>query len=153
MLSKKAKYAMQACLVLAKLPSGSQMMIAEIAQAEGIPKKFLEIILLELRNGGLLQSRKGKGGGYLLAKPAKLITMGQIIRLIEGPIALVPCVSQMAYQPCAECVSERLCGVRMVMKDVRDATAEILDGASLQDVVDRIHREIQLVDSPSDYVI
>lgn len=138
MLSKKTKYALQACLVLAKAPAGIPMMIQTIADAEGIPKKFLELILLDLRNAGILSSKKGKGGGYLLAHSPRQITMGQIVRQAEGPLALVPCVSQTAYQPCGECGDEHLCGIRMVMKDVRDATAAILDRTTLQDVLDRV---------------
>jgi len=153
MLSKKAKYALQACLALAKIPPGIPMMIQDIASAEKIPKKFLELILLELRNGGVLQSKKGKGGGYLLAKQPRQITMGQIIRLMDGSIAMVPCVSQTAYQPCQECVDEYLCGIRMVMKDVRDATSNILDGTTLQDVMDRVRVTTESSNQTFDYAI
>lgn len=153
MLSKKAKYALQACLVLAKAPPGIPMMIQDIADTEGIPKKFLELILLELRNDGILQSKKGKGGGYLLGRAPRQITMGQIIRMIEGPLALVPCVSQTAYQPCGECSDEHLCGIRMVMKDVRDATSSILDRTTLQDVLDRVSLAAQSSEEILDYSI
>ena len=138
MLSKKAKYALQACLALATEPTSRPVLIADIAEKDGIPKKFLEIILLDLRNAGMLASRKGKGGGYFLARTPQAITIGQIVRLMDGPLAPVPCVSQTAYQPCAECHSERTCGIRMVMKEVRDAIAGILDQTSLQDVLDRV---------------
>ena len=153
MLSKKAKYALEACLALARATPGVPVMIAEVAQAEGIPKKFLELILLDLKNGGLLHSKKGKGGGYMLAKPPRQITMGQIIRLVEGPLALVPCVSQTAYQKCEDCHDERLCGIRMVMRDVRDQTARILDNASLADVLERVAAEQSAAEGGFDYSI
>jgi Rrf2 family protein len=138
MLSKKAKYALQACLALAREPSSRPVLIADIAEKDGIPKKFLEIILLDLRNAGMLASRKGKGGGYFLARTPQTIMIGQIVRLMDGPLAPVPCVSQTAYQPCSDCQNEKTCGIRMVMKNVRDAIAGILDQTSLQDVVDRM---------------
>lgn len=138
MLSKKAKYALQACLALAGEPTSRPVLIANLAEKDGIPKKFLEIILLELRNSGALGSRKGKGGGYFLARPPQTITIGQIVRLMDGPLAPIPCVSQSAYQPCSDCHGEGTCGIRMVMKDVRDAIAGILDRTSLQDVLDRV---------------
>jgi Rrf2 family protein len=138
MLSKKAKYALQACLALANEPAGQPVLIADLAERDGIPKKFLEIILLDLRNSGILASRKGKGGGYLLARAPNTITVGQIVRLMDGPLAPVPCVSQTAYQPCSDCKTELSCGIRMVMKDVRDAIAGILDNTSLSDVQERV---------------
>lgn len=153
MLSKKAKYALQACLELAKAPPGTPLLIQTIAERENLPRKFLELILLDLRNAGVLISKKGKGGGYLLASSPRQITMGQIVRHIEGPLALVPCVSQTAYQPCGECKDEYLCGIRMVMKDVRDATSAILDRTSLQDVLDRVNLAAQTSSEILDYSI
>jgi Rrf2 family protein len=138
MLSKKAKYALQACIALAGETTSRPVLIADIAEKDGIPKKFLEIILLDLRNSGVLASRKGKGGGYFLARAPGTIMIGQIVRLMDGPLAPVPCVSQTAYQPCSDCQNEKVCGIRMVMKDVRDAIAGILDQTSLQDVLDRV---------------
>lgn len=140
MLSKKAKYALQACLALAGEPPGIPVLIADLAERDGIPKKFLEIILLDLRNAGMLASRKGKGGGYFLARPPQNITIGQIVRLMDGPLAPVPCVSQTAYQPCSDCRDERCCGIRMVMKDVRDAIAGILDQTTLADTIERTRK-------------
>lgn len=137
MLSKKAKYALQACLSLAGEVPGHPILIADLAERDGIPKKFLEIILLDLRNAGVLASRKGKGGGYFLAKPPQSIAVGQIVRLMDGPLAPVPCVSQTAYQPCSDCPDEQFCGIRMVLKDVRDAIANIYDNTSLSDVLVR----------------
>jgi Rrf2 family protein len=99
-----------------------------------VPRKFLELILLELKNHGLLQSKKGKGGGYALARPPETINVGEIVRLIDGPIAPLPCVSKTAYMRCEECRDERTCGIRLVMKNVRDATASILDATSIADL-------------------
>jgi Rrf2 family protein len=132
MLSKKAKYALKALLALTEDASGGPVRIADLARAERIPQKFLELILLDLRNQGLVQSRKGKGGGYLLARDPGRIFVGQVVRLFDGPLAPVPCASQTAYVRCADCADEAACGVRLAMKQVRDATARILDRLSLQ---------------------
>jgi Rrf2 family protein len=131
MLSKKSKYAIKALLALAEHGSGEPMRIADLAEQESLPQKFLELILLDLRNAGVVQSRKGKGGGYLLARAPERILLGQVVRLFDGPLAPVPCASQTAYVPCADCADEATCGVRLAMKDVRDATARILDHTSL----------------------
>lgn len=144
MLSKKAKYGLRALLLLAREYGQGHLLISELAQRESIPKKFLELILLELKNGGLLQSKKGRGGGYSLSKPPERITFGHVIRVLEGPLAPVPCVSQTAYQKCEECKDETTCGIRLVMKDVRDATAKILDGMSLAEVLERMERAAKL---------
>ncbi len=131
MLSKKSKYAIKALLALAEHGAEEPMRIADIAEQESLPQKFLELILLDLRNAGVVQSRKGKGGGYLLARPADRIMLGQVVRLFDGPLAPVPCASQTAYVPCEDCADEATCGVRIAMKEVRDATAKILDHTSL----------------------
>ena len=131
MLAKKSKYAIKALLGLAEHGSDEPMRIADLARQESLPQKFLELILLDLRNAGVVQSRKGKGGGYLLARPAERIMLGQVVRLFDGPLAPVPCASQTAYVPCADCADEATCGVRLAMKEVRDATARILDQTSL----------------------
>jgi Rrf2 family protein len=131
MLSKKAKYAIKALLRLADHQQGEPMRIADLARMEQIPPKFLEFILLGLKNNGVLQSRKGKGGGYLLARDPGTIYLGQIVRMFDGPLAPVPCASQTAYVRCADCQNEAVCGVRLAMKEVRDATAKVLDGTSL----------------------
>ena len=131
MLSKRAKYAIKALLALADHGRDEPMRIADLAQRENIPPKFLELILLGLKNQGILQSRKGKGGGYLLAREPGEIYLGQIVRMFDGPLAPVPCASQTAYVPCADCANEAVCGVHLAMKEVRDATARVLDGTSL----------------------
>ena len=109
------------------------LQIGEISAREQIPVKFLEQILLTLKNSGLLQSKRGNAGGYYLARPATEIMLGQIVRILDGPLAPIRCVSQMAYEPCG-CPDERTCGLRMVMGDVRNAIAAVLDHTSLADV-------------------
>ena len=131
MLSKKSKYAIKALLALADHGMAEPMRIADVAEQESLPQKFLELILLDLRNAGVVQSRKGKGGGYLLARAPEKIMLGQVVRLFDGPLAPVPCASQTAYVKCADCDDEASCGVRLAMKEVRDATAKILDHTSL----------------------
>ena len=138
MLSKKAKYALKALFHLTRGSEKGPILIADIAEKEGIPRKFLEQILLELKKQGLLQSQKGKGGGYLLGKRPDQISMGQVIRIVDGPLAPLPCVSQMAYRRCDECKDEETCEIRWVMKEVRDSTARILDGVTLSDAIGRL---------------
>lgn len=131
MLTKKSKYGLKAVLYMASQADRGPISVAEVAEHERIPRKFLEAILLDLKRHGLLHSRKGKGGGYSLMKTPAEITVGQVIRTLDGPLALIPCVSQTAYVRCEECVDEETCGVRKAMKDVRDATAQILDNTTL----------------------
>lgn len=139
-LSKRGEYGLRAMIALAepapKSNAPHMLQIKEIAIREGISAKFLEQILLALKNNGLLHSKMGVGGGYYLAKPAGEITLGQIFRVLDGPVAPVKCVSQMAYEPCG-CPNEETCGLRLVMGDVRNAIAGILDTTSLADVVKR----------------
>ncbi|MBC7923453.1 MAG: Rrf2 family transcriptional regulator [Ferruginibacter sp.] len=136
MLSKKAKYAIKALITLARKPERGSMGIGEIAEEERIPRKFLEAILLDLKNQGILYSKRGKAGGYALLKSPSEISIGLIIRVIDGPLAQVPCASKTAYQPCLECKDAPTCSIRLVMIKVRDATADILDNTSLRDVID-----------------
>ncbi len=131
MLSKRSKYAIKALLALADHERGEPVRIVDLAHEEQIPPKFLELILLGLKNQGILQSRKGKGGGYLLARDPADIYLGQIVRMFDGPLAPVPCASQTAYVACADCPDEAVCGVHLAMKAVRDATAKVLDGTSI----------------------
>ena len=123
------------------------LQIREISQHEQIPAKFLEQILLSLKNAGLLHSKMGVGGGYHLAKPASEITFGHIVRILDGPLAPVKCVSQMAYEPCG-CPDEETCGLRLVMGDVRNAIANLLDGTSLADVNQRVQTLRELSTTP-----
>jgi Rrf2 family protein len=149
MLSKKTKYALKALMVLAKEYGQGPVLISDIAQREEIPRKFLELILLELKNEGILQSRKGKGGGYFLGRDPHQISVGHVIRTLEGPIAPLPCVSKTAYMRCRECRDERTCGIRMVMKEVRDATSKILDSTTVADMLKRVQLAVQGKDALS----
>jgi Rrf2 family protein len=138
MITNKAKYALKAMVYLAKRSPDKPALISEIAETETIPRKFLEQILVELKGAGLLQSRMGKGGGYMLARTPDRITFGEILRLTDGPLAPVSCVSKAAYKPCQECRDETLCVIRVVMRDVRDAIADILDNTTLKDGIQKI---------------
>lgn len=135
MLSMRTKYALKALVHLAKSRETGPVQIGDIAEAQKLPRKFLEQILLELKNLRVLKSRQGKGGGYLLAKDPSQVAVGQIVRAFNGPLALVPCVSVTAFGKCAECLDFEHCGVRRIMKKVRDTTAGILDGTSLETLV------------------
>lgn len=135
MLSQKCKYALQALMVLARENSEKLLLVSEIAERENLPKKFLEAILLELNRNGLVRSRRGRGGGYALAKSADLITFGQVVRIMDGPLAPLACVSVNYYRRCDECRDERTCEIRRVMGRVREAIANELDGTSLAKAV------------------
>ena len=134
MLSKKAKYGLKAMSILAKEYGHGPLIIGDIAKRERIPSKFLELILLELKKKGFLQSKKGKGGGYYLTRLPETISVGALIRALDGPLALLPCVSQMAYERCAECPDEDVCGIRNVFKEVRDSTVSILERTTLAEM-------------------
>ena len=139
-LSKRGEYGLRAMIIMAepaqKSDSPVMMQIKEISQREQISSKFLEQILLILKNAGLLHSKMGLGGGYYLARSASEITLGQIFRVLDGPVAPIKCVSQMAYETCG-CPDEETCGLRLVMSDVRNAIADIIDNTSLADVTQR----------------
>ena len=135
MISKKAKYALKALKVLARGYEKGPLLISNIAESENIPKKFLEAILLELRNHGILQSQKGKGGGYYLRVPPEQVTFAKIIRIIDGPIAPTLCVSLHFYGKCDDCVSEVECTLRNVMEQWRDANLSVLEQKTLMDLI------------------
>ncbi len=135
MLSNKAKYAFKAMFALARLRAGELMQAGEIAEQEHIPKKFLDLILFELRRHRLVQSVRGQKGGYALARPADEITLGQIVRIIDGPLALIACASVTAYRRCADCDDEKTCAVRRAMRKVRDVTSDILDRTTLASAI------------------
>lgn len=137
-LSKKTQYSLRALYALARNYGRGPTLIVDLAKDEAIPKKFLEQILLGLKGHGLVDSKKGKGGGYHLARPPAQVTIGSIIRMIEGPLAPLPCASESAYKKCEECPDAETCGTRMVMREVRDATAAILDRTTLADVCRRV---------------
>lgn len=136
MLTQRSRYALRAMLFLAEAPPGGPPIpMNRIAAQANVPRKFLELILADLRDAALLQSHRGKMGGYRLSRAAHLISLGDIIRVIEGPLALVPCVSRTAYRACSDCKSEADCAIRHAMMRVRDETARILDGTSLADAI------------------
>jgi len=135
MLSKKTKYALHALTYLGKHKDEKTVLIQEISEEYGISHKFLENILLELKKAGMLGSKKGKGGGYYLIKEPKDIPLSRVIRLLDGPIALLPCVSLNYYEACDECKNEAVCGINRVMIQVRDETLKILENKSLEDIL------------------
>jgi Rrf2 family protein len=135
MLSNKGKYGLKAMLHLAGLRGNEIAQVAQIAQANGIPKKFLDQIFAELRRAGLVHSKKGKAGGYALAKPASEIRAGEIIRVLDGPLAPFHCASTSAYRPCDDCPNEQLCAVRRLMVEARNALARVLDTQTLADML------------------
>ncbi|HYH21660.1 MAG TPA: Rrf2 family transcriptional regulator [Azospirillum sp.] len=135
MLSQKAKYALRALIMLAEQPDDELVLIADIAERESIPRKFLEAILVELRKSGLLYAKRGKSGGYRLARLPSEISFGEVIRLMDGHIAPIPCASKFNFKPCADCTDPATCSVRWLMIQVRDATAEVLDNHTLADAL------------------
>jgi Rrf2 family protein len=148
-LSKRGEYGLRAMIDIASSQRSHRsnnglVQIKEIAEREKIPAKFLEQILLTLKNAGLLQSKMGVGGGYYLSRPPEEISLGHIVRVLDGPLAPIRCVSQMAYEPCG-CPGEETCGLRLVMLDVRNAIAHILDHTTLADVLDRVDLARQLI--------
>lgn len=136
MLSKKTQYAFQALMYLNEKSHDHPVLIAEIAKKKKIPLKFLENILLELKKAGVLESKKGKGGGYYFGQPPKDIPLALIMRLLDGPIALLPCVSLYFYEKCKNC-DEKQCGLHEVMIQVRDANLKILEKKTIADLVKR----------------
>ena len=137
MLSQKARYALRALSSLAGLEPGARVQIAEIAAAARIPRKFLEQILLDLKKRGMVHSTRGKLGGYSLGRPASGIQIAEVIRAIDGPLALSPCASRMAYRKCDDCADASTCALRKVLLEVRNATAAILERRSVASIVER----------------
>lgn len=137
MLSRKTKYGIKALTFLAKQPQNAPIAISVIAEAENIPHKFLEAILLELRKNSLLGSRKGKGGGYYLMQDPSTVRMSTVHRILEGPIAMLPCVSLNFYEKCDDCPDEDICAVNRLMIKVRDNTLEILEKQTLIDLISK----------------
>lgn len=148
MISQKAKYALRALVSLAQAPQGEPVFISDIAEQQSIPKKFLEQILLDLKRHGILVSRRGKFGGYQLLKDPDDITFGSILRIVDGPIAPLPCLSKMAYRRCEDCKSEGNCEIRRVFAEVADATREVLDKRTIGDAI----RGIVAIPDHSDFV-
>lgn len=135
MISQKAKYALRALVVLTKAPRDTPLMISDIARDHAIPKKFLEQILLELKRAGVVMSRRGRFGGYVLLRSAGEITVGEVLRLVDGPIAPLPCLSRIAYRRCSDCADEANCEIRQVFARVALASRAVLDSTTLADIV------------------
>jgi len=142
MISQKARYAFRALIALAKVEPGQSRQIGEISAQEGIPKKFLEQILLDMKRAGIVMSKRGKVGGYLLLKPADDISFGEVLRIIDGPIAPLPCLSKIAYHRCEDCKSEQSCETRKVFARVADATRQVLDATSIADAIGKENLDI-----------
>src|SRR5216684_5699874 len=137
-LSKRTQYSLRALYALTRKYGAGPVLITNLAQDESIPKKFLEQILLSLKSVGFVASKKGKGGGYVLAQPPEKITIGAVIRAIEGPLAPLPCASETRFRKCDECPDIETCGTQIVMREVRDAMASILDRTTLAMVCNRV---------------
>jgi Rrf2 family protein len=133
-LTNKGKYGLKAMVHLAGLEPGALAQVADIAEANSISKKFLDHILTELRHAGLVYSKKGKGGGYALARPAHEIRVGAIVRTLDGPLAPIPCASVTAFRPCEDCADLKTCAVRQVMVEARNAIASVLDHRTLAEM-------------------
>jgi Rrf2 family protein len=144
MISQKAKYALRALVVLCRIPAGESLMISEISREQAIPKKFLEQILLELKRAGIVMSRRGRLGGYVLLRSPDEVTFGEVLRLIDGPIAPLPCLSKIAYRKCTDCTDEATCEIRHVFARVTMATREVLDRTTLADAVKSRNEDVLL---------
>jgi len=134
MLTNKGKYGLKAMVHLAGMPPGHPALVADIAAANSIPKKFLDAILGELRTAGFVHSKKGRGGGYVLAKPSTEIMVGAIVRALDGPLAPISCASKTYYRRCDDCAPDHPCAVRLVMIQVRDAILAVLEERSLAEM-------------------
>ena len=135
MLSNRSRYALRALVHLASLPDGAAQTIADIAEAIGAPRKFLEAILLDLRRHNLLVSKRGRSGGYALSRSGDTISFADVIRALEGPLALTPCASRTAHGPCETCPDLKSCPLRPVLSDGRDSVAHVLESRSLKSAV------------------
>lgn len=135
MITQKAKYAFKALFHLAEQPEGTSVQIEEIARAADVPRKFLEHILLELKKKGIVASRRGRSGGYVLIKKPGEMTIGNVLRAVDGPIAPLPCISRTAYRRCTDCKDEKTCVVRRLFADTYSATLLLMDGTTLADAL------------------
>lgn len=131
MLTMKSKYGLKALTDLALSDPATVLQSADMAERHGMSKKFLDAILAELRVAGIVSTRKGRAGGYRLARPADVISVGEVLRVLDGPLAPIGCASRTAYVPCSDCKDERACSVRLTMLEVRDAIASVLDRKTL----------------------
>ena len=153
-LSVRGEYALRALIVLGLdyIEDGSVLRIQEISERQNIPKRFLEQILNDLKSAGIVESKRGVAGGYRLRMPPDRVTLAQVIRYIEGPLAPVSCVSERYYQKCS-CPDEQKCGIRSVMKEVRDAIVKILEGVTLAQLCERVRTLQGEHANPLDYII
>lgn len=131
MLTQKTRYALRSLLYLVERGSTGPIQISEIAETQQVPRKYLELIMLDLKRAGMVHSQRGPGGGYVLARAPDDISFGEVIRVIDGPLAMVPCASLNFYQRCGDCHDEATCAIRRIMARVRTDTARVLDGTSL----------------------
>jgi Rrf2 family protein len=152
-ISKKTKYALEALYSLSRHYGEGPILVSTVAAEESIPLKFLQAILLELRNRGVVASKKGRAGGYELSHPPADITVGSVIRMIEGPLAPLPCARETNYRRCEECRDEHTCGTRIVMRRVRDAMAHILDSTTLADVIHDVEEARKLEEQRSNVTL
>jgi Rrf2 family protein len=134
-ISNKAKYAFRALLAVAAAPEGEALTSAEIARRYAIPHKFLEQILLDLKKAGILDSRRGKSGGYVMLRPADTVSFGEVLRIFEGPLAPLPCLSRQSYRRCEDCVSEATCEIRREFGRAYEASRQVLDARTLADAL------------------
>jgi Rrf2 family protein len=139
-LSKRTQYCLRALYALARKHGEGPVLVTQLAEDEAIPKRFLEQILLSLKRSGLVLSKKGKGGGYYLAQPPDQVTLAYVIRLVEGPLAPLPCASETQFRQCDECIDVETCGTAIVMRQVRDAIAQILEETTLATVCSKVDR-------------
>lgn len=153
MISMRSKYALKALAYMARTTARDSFLIADIAREEGIPKKFLEAILLTIKNSGIVTSRKGPGGGYSLAKSPSQISVGAVIRAFEGDLIPLPCLSESAHASCPECADEVTCGIKLVMADADKALAAVLDSTTLADMLQRSEFERQKRERIMDFAI
>ena len=153
MISMRSKYALKALGFMARSKEKETFLIAELAEAENIPKKFLEAILLTLKSQGILSSRKGPGGGYWLAKTPSAITIGSIIRSFEGDLAPVQCLAENSPGACPECSDHATCGTRLIMADVHKAVSAVVDTVTLADMLERSEFERQKLSRHLDFSI
>jgi Rrf2 family protein len=137
-ISKRTQYGLKAMLALGRKYREGPVLIGTLAREESIPVKFLEAILLDMKGRGILESKMGRKGGYHLSRPPSAITIGSIIRIIEGPLAPLPCASETAFRPCEECQDIENCGTRIIMRRVRDAISEVLDKTTLAELIRQV---------------
>jgi len=142
-ISKRTQYGLKAMMALGRKYREGPVLISALALEEAIPIKFLEAILLDLKGRGLLDSKMGRKGGYFLNRPPSGITIGSIIRVIEGPLAPLPCASETAFRPCEECEDVENCGTRIIMRRVRDAMSDVLDRTTLADLLNTVDRRLK----------